>query len=120
MSEPEIDKSHITREYVAPLPGEPEEQPADGIDKAHITNYVSPRGPKERLSANELDRGHLGALYVAPLPDPEDEPVPDPAVTARLAIEKEFREHAELVARERELDRKRAAKSADPGNEGQD
>lgn len=114
----EQDKSHV-REYVSP------EGPRDGtspneLDKSHVPNYVSPKGPRDEHSPDELDKGHIRELYVTPLPDPEDEPQPDPQQVERERILREVAEHAALVRRLQDEDRKRAAKSAEPNKEGRD
>lgn len=137
----DVDKSHIV-EYVAPK-GPKDSTPADTTDKAHVPNYVAPKGPKDPYEGgmdrshvrsvyvspegpkdpNEggMDTGHIKQLYVSPLPDPADEPPPDPAVVERERIAREVAEHAELVRRIQEEDRKRAAKSVEPTSiEGQD
>jgi hypothetical protein len=65
---------------------------------------------------SEMDRGHI-KLYVPPDTEPEPEPEPTPQELAAAQQAKELREHAELVRR---IQEERAAKLADPNNEGQD
>lgn len=90
------------------------------VDKGHVTDYVSPEGPKDLTPPGEVDKSHV-KFYVSPVPEPEEEPEPDPAQLARQAHEKELRAHEELVRRMQEEDRKRAAKSVEPTSiEGQD
>lgn len=115
----ELDRSHVP-DYVSPE-GPKDLTPPSVLDRSYLVPYVSPSGPKDETPPGVLDHGYIKELYVSPIPEPEAEPEPDPEQLARETRIKELREHAELVQRMQEEDRKRAAKSVEPTSiEGQD